>query len=132
MKMHFHVRILVSYFCIVLYSCWLTTVCALQITVFGQCKGLDFPAIRLSALDIENGHENAVTCVEQCARRPRCRVASFARLYAICFLFDSEAVLDTTGDTVKDCIYISKVDFEGENKLVSSAILILAWALITP
>ena len=130
--MHFHVRILVRYVCIIMYSCWLTTVCALKITMFGQCKGLDYPAIRLSAIHTENGHKNAVTCVEQCARRPRCMVASFARLYAICFLFDSEAVLDTSGDTVKDCIYISKVDFEGENKLVSSAILISALVFITP
>jgi len=121
--MHFRVYISVC----LLFLFWLPTVCAFKITVFGQCKSLDIPAIRISSLDTEDDRMNANICVDQCSRRPGCKVASFARQYTLCFLFDSKTVLDTSGDTVKDCIYISKEDFEDENKLVSFALLIAGW-----
>jgi len=122
-----HFRVYISVCCNLLLLFWLPTVCALKITAFGQCKSLDIPAIRISALDTEDGPINANICVEQCSRRPGCKVASFARQYPLCYLFDSETVLDTSGDTVKDCIYILKEDFEDENQLVSFALSIAGW-----
>jgi len=88
---------------------------SMTITAFGQCNDITRLMPGTSVLeDRMSLHQ----CVQRCATRPACVLISHARLYQACSLFDSLFHLPTTDGLPKDCVFISKEDFDAKNKQV--------------
>jgi len=88
---------------------------SMTITAFGQCN--DITRLMLGT-SVEEDWMSLNQCVQRCASRPACVLISHARLYQVCSLFDSLVHLPTNDGRTKDCVFISKEDFDAGNKQV--------------
>jgi len=88
---------------------------SMTITAFGQCNDI---TRLMSGTSVQEDRMSLQQCVQRCATRPACLLISYARLYQACSLFDSLVHLPTTDGLPKDCVFISKENFEAKNKQV--------------
>jgi len=88
---------------------------SVTITAFGQCNDI---TRLMSGTSVQEDRMSLHQCVHRCATRPACLLISHARLYHMCSLFDSLVHLPTTDGRTKDCVFVSKEEFDAENKQV--------------
>jgi len=100
---------------VIMYTYSTVPCMSMTITAFGHCSDV---ARLVSGTSVQEDRMSLHQCVQRCATRPACVLISHARLYNVCSLFDSVVHLPTTDGRTKDCVFVSKDDFDAENKQV--------------
>jgi len=100
----------------VIISAYIIVPClSMTITAFGRCNDI---TRLMSGTSVQEDPMSLHQCVQRCATRPACVLISHARLYHVCSLFDSRDHLPTTDGRTNDCVFVSKEEFDAENKQV--------------
>ena len=100
----------------IIISAYIIVPClSMTITAFGQCNDI---TRLMSGTSVQENRMSLHQCVQRCATQPACVLISHARLYHVCSLFDSLVHLPTTAGRTKDSVFVSKDEFDAENKQV--------------